>query len=156
MAADNHKIIATNRKAFHDFELLDKFEAGIVLTGSEVKSLRASKANLQDSYCEIKAGEVFINNLHIASYEKAAPWNPASPKQKRKLLMHRAEINRLFGKMTQRGFTIIPLELYFNHAGIAKLQISLAKKRKGPDKRERIKERDTEREMRRAGKGRQA
>ena len=144
----NKKIVVTNRKMFHEYDIFEKYEAGIVITGSEVKSLRESKASLQDSFCKIDNSEAFIYNFHITPYEKSTTWTSYNPKRKRKLLLHKREIYRLFGRMTQRGLTLVPSEMYFNKSGIVKLTICLAKKRKGPDKRELIKRKDLERELR--------
>jgi SsrA-binding protein len=144
----NKKIIVTNRKMLHEYNILEKYEAGIVINGSEVKSLRESKASLQDSFCKIDDNEAFIYNLHIAPYEKSTTWASYEPKRKRKLLLHKREIYRLFGKMTQRGLALVPSEMYFNKPGIVKMTICLAKKRSGPDKRELIKKKDLDRELR--------
>ncbi|MDI6640821.1 MAG: SsrA-binding protein SmpB [Elusimicrobiota bacterium] len=145
------KTVVTNRKAYRDYEFLEKYEAGIALKGSEVKSLRGSKASLQDSYCKIDNGEIYIYNLYISS-NSSSGYGRFEPTRKRKLLLHKAEINRLFGKTTGRGLTIIPTEIYFNNRGFAKVNIALAKKRKGPDKREILKRRDLERELRMEGR----
>ncbi|OGS22470.1 MAG: SsrA-binding protein [Elusimicrobia bacterium RIFOXYA2_FULL_39_19] len=142
------KTIVTNRKFFHDYNMIEKYEAGLVLNGSEVKSVRNGGANLQDSYCMVERSELFVYNMHIAPYEYSGHFK-FDPKRKRKLLMHRTEINKLLGKTSQRGFTLIPVELYFNNDGIAKLEIALSTRKKGPDKREMLKERDIEREVRR-------
>ena len=140
------KTVVTNRQAHRDFDKIEQYEAGIVLSGSEVKSLRSGKASLQDSYCKIVRGEIFAYNFHISPYEHAGRFlkNPRRPK---KLLLHKKEIERLFGKMTQRGLTLVPTEIYFNQKGIAKMGVALVKKRQGPDKREKLRERDRAREQ---------
>lgn len=142
-----NKVAATNRKVFRDFQILETYEAGLVLQGSEVKSIRESNANLQDSYCKVDKGELFAVNMFIGSYGKSSHYKPSERRQ-RKLLMHKSEIKRLFGKLTHGGLTIIPLEIYFNSKGKAKAKIGLAKKLKGPDKRELIKKREIEKEVR--------
>lgn len=145
------KTIATNKKAYFDFHIEDKFEAGIALTGTEVKSLREGKANLKDSYARLKDGELFLVNAHISPYSHGNIYNHEA-KRTRKLLMHKWEITRLIGKIKERGFTLIPLSLYFNKRNKAKVELGLAKGKTGVDKRESIKRRDekriTEREMR--------
>lgn len=147
----NKKVVVTNRKAYRDYEFIENYEAGIVLSGSEVKSLRTSKSSLQNSFCKIEHGEIFIYNLYI-NPDSSTGYGKFNPTRKRKLLLHKAEINRLFGKTTQHGLTIIPTEIYFNKSGLAKVNIALSKKRKGPDKREILRKRDLEREMRREGR----
>lgn len=145
------KTICTNKKAYHDYHIEDKFEAGIVLTGTEVKSLREGKANLKDSYAKIKNGEVYLINAHISPYSCGNIFNH-DPKRDRKLLLHRREINRLIGKVNERGYTVVPLALYFNKKNIAKVELGIAKGKTQYDKRESIKRRDekrlAEREMR--------
>ncbi len=145
---DSIKIIATNRKAHHDYHILDTFEAGLVLTGTEVKSLRAGKASLADSYVAFDRGEAFVYNMFINPYEKGNRYNHAE-KRPRKLLLHRSEIDRLLGQVSQKGYTIVPLKLYFRGSH-AKLEIALAKGKKSYDKRHDIKERETQREIDRA------
>ena len=144
------KVIATNRKAFHDFHIEDKFEAGIVLTGTEIKSLREGKANLKDSYARIKDGELFLVNAHISPYSHGNIYNHEA-KRTRKLLMHKWEIERLNGKVRERGFTLVPLSIYFNKRNKAKMELALAKGKATYDKRHDIKRRDerrlTEREL---------
>lgn len=145
------KTIATNKKAYFDYQIEDKLEAGISLTGTEVKSLREGKANLKDSYARLKDGELFLVNAHISPYSHGNIYNHEA-KRTRKLLMHKWEINRLIGKIKERGFTLVPLALYFNKRNKAKVELGLAKGKTGVDKRESIKRRDekriTEREMR--------
>lgn len=148
-----HKLVATNRKAWHDYTIEETFEAGLVLTGTEVKSLRAGKANLRDSFARISGNEVWVHNLHISPYEFGNRWNH-EPTRERKALLHRAEIRRLVGKVQQQGYTLVPLKLYFNERGIAKLELGLAKGKKKWDKREAIARRTAEREAERALKAR--
>ncbi|MDO9576231.1 MAG: SsrA-binding protein SmpB [bacterium] len=137
-----------NRKARHTYFILETYEAGIALKGSEVKSLRSGKADLRDSYCVIEDGEVFAVGMYIAPYEDAM--NAIPPRRKRKLLLNKREIKRLYGKVQEKGFTLIPLSLYFNENGIVKVKIALCKRRAKYEKRERIKERDMQKEARRA------
>jgi SsrA-binding protein len=140
--------IAKNRRARHDYSILDTYEAGIVLTGSEVKSLRDGKANLSDAYGIVRNGEIFLLNLHISVYERAS-YNNHEPTRTRKLLLHKREIGRLIGAIERQGLTLIPLELYFKH-GIAKVAMALGKGKKVHDKREDAKARDADREIARA------
>jgi SsrA-binding protein len=142
--------IAVNRRARHDYCIEETIEAGVVLTGSEVKSLRAGKAQLKDSYGHIKHGEVWLFNAHISEYSPAAQFGH-EPTRSRKLLLHRSEIERLIGKVKERGLTLIPLRLYFKH-GRAKVELGLARGKKLYDKRAAIKERETRRELDRAMK----
>ncbi len=140
--------IAKNRRARHDYIILDTFEAGLVLTGSEVKSLRDGKANLSDSYGIVRDGEIFIINLHISAYERAS-YNNHEPTRTRKLLLHKREIGRLIGAIERQGLTLVPLELYFKR-GIAKVVLALGKGKKLHDKRDTERARDADREMARA------
>ncbi len=142
------KIVATNRRARHDYEILDRFEAGIQLTGSEVKSLRAGQVQIKDGYAAIRGGEVWLENVHIAPYGFARDGGH-DPERPRKLLMRRREIDRLFGKMKEQGLTLIPLSIYFTH-GLAKVELGLAKGKRTRDKRRSIVERQQRREMDRA------
>ncbi len=146
------KLIASNRKARFEYEILDTLEAGIALLGPEVKSLRAGNANLGDAYAIVRRGEVFLVNAHIGPYDQAGRANVA-PRRERKLLLHRAEIARFAGRAAERGFTLVPLELYFKQ-GRAKVELGLARGKKAHDKRETIRERDSEREIQRAVRGR--
>jgi SsrA-binding protein len=145
------KPICTNRKAYHEYHIEETFEAGLVLTGTEVKSLREGKANLKDSYAKIKDGELFLVNAHISPYSCGNIYNH-EPKRDRKLLMHKGEIDRIFGKVKERGYTLVALSMYFDKRNRAKMQIALAKGKTLYDKRESIKRKDekrlTEREMR--------
>jgi len=139
------KVVAQNKKARHDYFIEQTLEAGIVLTGTEVKSVRQGKANLKDSYANIKDGEVFIYGMHISPYEQGNMFN-VDPMRNRKLLLHRQEINRLVGLIQQKGLTVVPLRLYFKR-GKAKLEIGVAKGKKLFDKRSDIAERDANREI---------
>ena len=138
------KVICTNRKAYHEFHIEEKFEAGLVLTGTEVKALREGKANLKESYAKIKDGELFLVNAHISPYSCGNIYNH-EPKRERKLLMHKREIERLFGKVKERGFTLVPLSMYFDKRNKAKMEIALAKGKTLYDKRESIKRKDEKR-----------
>src|SRR3954469_25392774 len=140
--------IAKNRQARHDYAILDTWEAGLVLTGTEVKALREGKANITDAYGIVKNGEIFILNLHISPYEQGGYVNH-EPTRTRKLLLHRREIRRLIGAFEREGLTLVPLELYFKK-GVAKVAMALGKGKKLHDKRETQKQRDAEREMARA------
>lgn len=146
------KIISVNRKARHEYSIIESFEAGIALTGTEVKSLRAGKANLQDSYARVENAELFLYNMHISPYEQGNRFNK-DPKRTRKLLMHKREIMRLFGQTREKGLALIPLKLYFKN-GRAKVELALAKGKKLYDRREDIASRDARREIERAAKER--
>ena len=146
------KQIASNRKAFHDYFVLDRFEAGIELAGTEVKSLRAGTVNMRDCYCTIKNGELFVRSLHISPYEKGNIFNK-DPLRVRKLLMHKREIVNLFSKTKQDGYSVIPLAVYFKSSRV-KVEIGLCKGKKLHDKRDSIAARDAKREMDRAMKER--
>jgi SsrA-binding protein len=148
----DRKLIASNRRARFEYEILETVEAGIALLGPEVKSLRAGKASLSDSYATFRGGEAFLVNLHIAPYEQAGRENP-DPRRERKLLLHKAEIARLRGRVAERGLTLVPLELYFRK-GRAKLSLGLARGKRLHDKRESIRRREQDRELRRAVRGR--
>jgi len=147
---DNIKIIATNRKARHDYQILNTFEAGIVLQGTEVKSLRQGKANLKDSYAIIKNGELFLLNMHISPYSHGTAYNH-DPLRTRKLLLHRHEIRRLIGQVQEKGLTLVPLKIYFKN-GIAKVELALVRGKKLYDRRQDIAKRDAERELQRESK----
>jgi len=148
------KVVAENRKARHDYFIEETLEAGIVLTGTEVKSLRSGKANIRDSFARVENGEVFLYDMHISPYEQGNRFNH-EPKRPRKLLLHKYEIRRLIGKTRERGYTLIPLKVYFTPRGIAKVELALAKGKKLYDKREAIRERDMKREMEKAFRERQ-
>jgi SsrA-binding protein len=142
------KVITTNRKARHDYFILETMEAGIVLVGTEVKSLRAGHANLKDSYAGIEDGELYLYNAHISPYEMGNRFNH-EPTRTRKLLMHAGEIKRLLGKTREKGLTLVPLRLYFSDAGKVKVELGLARGKKTIDKRRAIAERDAKRDIRR-------
>ena len=146
------KLIAQNRKARHDYEIMDSFETGIVLKGTEVKSLRAAKVNLKDSYATIEGGEVVLYNLHISPYEAANRYNH-EPERPRKLLLHRSEIRRLVGRTEQKGLTLVPLKLYFKQ-GRAKVELALARGKRQYDRRQDIARREMQRDIERALKDR--
>jgi len=137
-----------NRSAFFEYYIDDKFTAGIVLTGTEVKSLRSGKASFNDSYCLFQKGELWIRSLHIAEYSHGTI-NNHDPIRERKLLLNRRELKKLETKIKEKGYTIIPLRIFFNEKNLAKVEIGLGKGKKLHDKRETIKQRDTEREMKR-------
>lgn len=145
---EKERIAISNRRARYEYEILDSYEAGIVLLGSEVKSLRQGKANLQDSYAVLKNGELWLLNMHINPYEQANRFNH-DPVRTRKLLLQGSEIRKLTGKVQDKGLTLIPLKVYFKK-GYAKIEIGLARGKKLHDKRDSIKQRDVEREMRRS------
>ena len=145
---DGVKVVARNRKARHDYEILDTFECGIVLQGSEVKSLRDAQIELKDAYADLRDGEVWLERAHIAPYGFAAGGGH-DPERSRKLLLHRREIERLIGKINEEGLTLVPLQVYFKN-GKAKVEIALAKGRRTYDKRQKIRERMEKREMDRA------
>jgi SsrA-binding protein len=147
------KLIAQNKKARHDYHLEDHFEAGLVLLGTEVKSLRAGRASLVDAYARIKDGEVWLENLHIPEYDQGS-WTNHEPRRSRKLLLHRGEIGKLIGKTKESGLTLIPLSLYFKD-GKAKVEIALARGKKAYDKRQTLAARDADREIARVA-GRRA
>jgi len=148
------RIAISNRKARHDYEVLDSFEAGVVLKGSEVKSLRLGNANLQDSYAYVKGSEVWLSGMHINPYEQANILNH-EPRRERKLLLHKKEIRKLIGKTSEKGLTLIPLKVYFKN-GLAKVELGLCKGRRSYDKRAAIAKRETEREIRRQFSRREA
>ena len=142
--AEGIKIVVTNRKATHDYFILERYEAGIALAGTEVKSLRLGKANLRDSYCQIKDGEIFVYNMHISPYEKGNIFN-RDPLRTRKLLLHKKEIGKLFGSTQLKGLTIVPLSVYLRN-GKMKMEIGLAQGKKLYDKREALKEKAIKRD----------
>ncbi len=141
------RIIAKNKKAFFNYEILEKYETGISLLGSEVKSIREGRISLKESYAEIKRGEIFLINCHINPYEAANRFNH-DPLRERKLLLHRREIKRLTGKVKEKGLTLIPTKVFISNQGKVKVEISLGKGKKVYQKREIIRERDRDREMR--------
>ncbi len=148
MANDGIKVIAKNRKARHDYFIEETYEAGIVLTGTEVKSIRLGKVNLKDSYADVRQGEVFARNMHISPYEKGNIFN-ADPIRERKLLLNRREINKLIGYIQQKGYSLIPLEIYLTR-GMVKMQLAVAKGKKLYDKREDAAQHDAKRNIDRA------
>ncbi len=145
MSADAVKTIATNRKARHDYFVEETYEAGLVLTGSEIKSIRAGHVNLRDSFAVVKEGELWLMNAHIAPYDQATYANH-EPRQPRKLLMHRREINRIAGKLQEKGFTLVPLRLYLKN-NLAKVELGLGRGKKQYDKRAALREKETRREI---------
>jgi SsrA-binding protein len=145
--------VAQNRKARHDYEILDRFEAGIVLTGSEVKSIRAGKVQLRDSYARVQDGEVWMHGVHVAPYAFSTGFGIVDPDRPRKLLLNRREINELSQRTAQDSLTLVPLSLYFKE-GRAKVDLALARGRRQYDKRHAIAERDAQREVARAAFGR--
>ena len=142
------QVVATNRKARHDYHIEDVYEAGIVLTGTEVKSLRAGRASLVDGYATVERGEAWLENVHIPEYTQGT-WTNHSTRRRRKLLLNRIEIDKLTGKIKESGFTLVPLSLYFKD-GKAKVEIALAKGKKDYDKRHSLKEQQDKREAARA------
>jgi SsrA-binding protein len=141
-----YKVITTNKKAYHDYYVLEVFEAGIVLKGTEVKSVKQGRINLKDSYAKIKDGEVFLFNAHISAYKHGNVFNH-DPTRTRKLLLNRKEIDKVSGKINEKGLTLVPLKVYLKK-GLVKIELGLCKGKKEYDKREDIKRRDIEREMR--------
>ncbi len=145
------KVVATNRKALRDFSVLDTYEAGIVLKGSEAKSLRQGTVSLSDAYGELVNGEVYLFNLHISSYKFATHASPY-PKRRRKLLLHKKEIKKLYGLVQQRGNTLIPLKIYFSDRGFAKVTIGICRRKRFYDKKEKILKEEVERRVRKIKK----
>ncbi len=146
---DGRLVVATNRRARFDYEILDTFEAGIELMGPEVKSLREGRANLGDAFATIHRGEAWLEKLHISPYEPATRANPADPQRRRRLLLHRHEIDRLDGRVAEKGLTLVPLSVYFRR-GRAKVELALVRGKHRHDKRETIRRREQDRETRRA------
>ncbi len=146
------KLIATNKKAYRDYEIFDKFEAGLVLTGTEVKSLRLGRASINEAFVRVENGEAYVFNMHIPEYSYGGVFNH-DPTRVRKLLLHRREIGKIAGAISKKGYTCVPLRLYFNR-GWAKLEIALAKGKRKIDKRRDIKKRELERRLRRVVDGR--
>ena len=146
-------LVASNRRALHDYEILEKVEAGLVLLGPEVKSLREGRANLSDSYAVLRRGEAYLVNAHVSPYAQASRENP-DPRRERKLLLNRSEIQRLAGKVAERGLTLVPLSLYFK-SGRAKVELGLARGKRVYDKRQTLKRREQEREIERAVRDRE-
>ena len=152
MAADTIKVVTKNQKAWHEYFIEEKFEAGIELSGTEVKSIRAGTMSLKEAWCQIKDGQLMIRQMHIAPYEQGNIFNK-DPLRPRRLLMHRREINRLFGKVKQDGYSLIPLSVYFR-GSLVKVEIALAKGKKLYDKRDDAAKKDAKRQIDRAMKGR--
>lgn len=150
--SDGIKIVASNKKAYHEYFVLEKFEAGIELVGTEVKSIRAGRVNLKESWCMIKNGEIFVNGMHISPYEQGNIFNK-DPFRVRKLLMHKKEIDRLFGKIKQDGLTLIPTSVYFKGSKV-KIEIGLCKGKNLHDKREALANKQAKRDIDRALKER--
>ena len=144
--AKEKQIEVINRKAKFEYYFLDEYEAGIVLTGTEIKSIRAGQANLSDAYCVFKKGELYVRNMHISEY-KFGTYNNHEPRRIRKLLLSRQELRKLERKVKERGNTIVPYRLYISERGLAKLEIALSKGKKSFDKRASIKEKDNKRDM---------
>ena len=153
MASDDARVVAVNRRARHDFDIEETFEAGLVLTGTEIKSVRAGRVNLRDSYARVEDGELWLHNMHISAYEPGSRDN-VDPTRRRKLLMHGGEIARLIGKTVERGLTLVPLKVYLSR-GYAKVTLGLARGRRLYDKRRAIAEREMEREQAQAQRARQ-
>jgi SsrA-binding protein len=148
MGEDGRRLVASNRKARHEYEILDTWEVGLVLRGPEVKSIRAGKVAFQDAYASIDGGEVFLHSFHISPYEQANRYNE-DPLRKRKLLLSRGEIRKLIGKVEEKGLTLVPLDIYFRR-GRAKMTLALARGRQLHDKREKLKRQTQDREAKRA------
>ena len=142
------KVVASNRRAYHDYTILDTYEAGMALTGTEVKSLRAGRASLTDAFADETNGEIFLRGLHIPEYTQGT-WTNHEPRRVRKLLLHRDEIRKMQGKLRDDGVTLVPLSVYFNN-GYAKVELGLAKGKKTYDKRQDLATRDAQREINRA------
>ncbi len=153
-AEDKRRVVIRNKKARRDFEILERFEAGLELLGAEVKSLRDGKASFADPYARVEGGEMWLYNLHITTYA-AATIDPPDPVRRRKLLLHRRQIAKLASRTAERGLTLVPLDLYFTRRGLAKVTLALAKGKRAHDRRETLKrdeaKREMDREMRRAG-----
>jgi SsrA-binding protein len=150
MSKESIKLVARNRKAHHQYHILETWEVGLVLTGSEVKALREGNASLSDAYARVEGGEGWLYNMHIGPYGPAGP-DAHEYKRRRKLLLHKQEIRRLIGKVEEAGLTLVPLEIYFR-SGVAKLKLALARGKRFRDRREDIKRREADREIGRARK----
>lgn len=147
-ASEGRRTVATNRRARHDYEIVEQFEAGIVLTGSEVKSLRGGRASLTEAFARVEDGELWLENMHVPPYEQGEK-RGYDPLRRRKLLLHRGEINRLIGKTAERGLSLVPMRLYFAH-GLAKVELGLGRGKREFEKRQAIAEREHRREMEQA------
>jgi SsrA-binding protein len=150
----SEKLVAANRRAGHDYHILEKYEAGIELQGTEVKSLRAGRLDLRDSYAEVIEGQIYLQGAHISPYEHGNIYNH-DPDRRRRLLMHRREIHRIGAKVAEKGYTLIPLRVYFSQ-GLAKVEVGLCRGKRLVDKRETLREREALREMQRAVKARRS
>ncbi|CAM3004534.1 SsrA-binding protein SmpB [Paenibacillus sediminis] len=148
------KVLAQNKKASHDYFIEDTYEAGMVLTGTEIKSLRMGRANISDAFATIRNGEIFIHNMHISPFEQGNRFNPSDPTRARKLLLHKEQIHKLLGLTKQEGYTIVPLKVYVRN-GYAKLLLGLGKGKKQYDKRDTAAKKDAQRDIQRALKERQ-
>lgn len=144
MAKESFKLVANNKKAYHDYFIEEKYEAGVALHGTEVKSLRMGKCSIKEAFVRIEGGEVFVYGMHVSPYEKGNIFNK-DPLRVKKLLLHRQEINKMAGKITEKGYTLVPLQVYFKD-GLAKVEIGLAKGKKLYDKRQAIAKKDQRRE----------
>lgn len=151
---DQGKVLAQNKKASHDYFIEDTYEAGLVLTGTEIKSLRKAKANIGDAFSTIRGGEAFVHNMHISPFDQGNRNNPEDPTRTRKLLLHKVQIRKLIGQSKQEGYTIVPLKVYIRN-GYAKLLIGLGRGKKQHDKRDTAAKRDAQRDIQRALKSRQ-
>ena len=148
------KIITQNKKAFHDYDISERIEAGIVLSGDEVKSLRAGRVSLVGAFATVHGGELYLINCHITPYDKAYAKNEEHATRRRKLLLHRRELSSLIGDVSKKGITIVPLKLYFNKRNIVKVDLGIAKHKKAAGKKQALRERDIKRETEREVKGR--
>lgn len=148
LASDDRKVVATNRKAKHDYFLEDSFEAGLVLVGSEIKSIRAGRVNLRDGYVQVRDGELWLMGVHISNYQQAGTFGH-DPLRPRKLLLHRKQIDRLIARVQERGYTLVPTVMYLRR-GLAKVEIALARGKKQYDKRQALAKRDSQRQIDRA------
>ena len=148
------KIIAQNKKAFHDYDILERIEAGLVLTGDEVKSLRAGNVSLQGAFATVTRGELFLINANFTPYSKAYTQREDMARRSRKLLLNKKELMRLIGDISKKGITLVPLKIYFNERNIAKVEIGIAKHKKAASRKQELKERDIQREARRDIRGR--
>lgn len=149
---DSKRVVISNRRARHEYSIEETFDAGLALAGTEVKSIRSGHANIQDAFCKVENGEVWVYNMHVNPFEHGSHWN-LEPRRKRKLLLHRWEIDKIRGWMEQKGLALIPLQLYFQR-GFAKLELGLGRGKKLYDRREDIAKRDIERERQREMAGR--
>jgi len=148
------KVIAHNRRASFKYHILETFDGGLALTGPEVKSLRNGDVSMDDGFGRVEGNQIYLWNVHIAPYKMGSLHVTQEPTRKRKILLHRTEIKRILGKLSTKGLTLVPTELYFSDSGYAKVKLALAKGKTGGDKREAIKRKDTERELRREHSGR--